>query len=87
MNTAYSLDQLEEKVTATAAGELSVNDWEQLREISTNRMQSPDIPTQDRLRWAKLASQSISKRYADDPGSIRRQVIEQAWVRAYTTTV
>ncbi|MCQ0023389.1 hypothetical protein M4914_10795 [Streptomyces somaliensis DSM 40738] len=83
MNTAYSLDQLEEKAATTAAGELLANDWEQLKEISTNRMQSPDISPRDRLRWANLASQFISKKYADDPESVRREVIEQTWVRAY----
>ncbi|MFJ8697119.1 hypothetical protein [Streptomyces roseolilacinus] len=59
MNAPHPLDQFEEKVAKTGAGELSANGWERLREISTSRMQSDGISTKDRLRWADLALRFI----------------------------
>ncbi|QKW08517.1 hypothetical protein HUT18_21260 [Streptomyces sp. NA04227] len=74
------LESLVSEIRATAAPQQA---WEALRDFSVGKMQTQEIGVIERVRWGKLALETISKKREAEYIDTAKQVAESARVRSY----
>ncbi len=75
------LDRLERFLLEPGARSCPPERWEQLRDLAVGGIQRPDLPSEVRLRWGRLALSAISGKYRT--GLSQQRTAESAHVRAY----